>query len=291
MAGPAVAAVVVSHGHDEDLPALVSSLGDDVAEVVVVENGPRPEATRAALAGTAARVLVVDNEGFGAANNHGARETSAPWLLFLNPDAEIVSGSVASLAARLDARPRVALAGVRQIDATGAVVASAYRFPAAWRAWAEAFGGDRVGLAERVPAGPAYDDERQRDWVAGSFLLARRRAFDEVGGFDGGFFLYSEETDLCRRLNDAGWSVLYSPAVTVRHRLGAGAESAFVMREMTRSRRRYAHKHLRPPARTAYLAAWGARMALRAAAGPRGTRAAARGALAELVRGGRPWTG
>ena len=62
-----------------------------------------------------------------------------------------------------------------------------------------------------------YAAEGTAAWVAGSFLLVRREVFDELGGFDERFFLYSEEVDLCTRARGAGWQVRYLPHATVMH--------------------------------------------------------------------------
>jgi N-acetylglucosaminyl-diphospho-decaprenol L-rhamnosyltransferase len=62
--------------------------------------------------------------------------------------------------------------------------------------------------------------ERQVDWVSGACMLFPRSAFDEMGGFDEGFPLYAEELDIATRLRDAGWSVVFTPAVQVIHAVG-----------------------------------------------------------------------
>ena len=83
------------------------------------------------------------------------------------------------------------------------------------------------------------------DWVAGSAMLLRRTALDRVGLFDEGFFMYHEDTDICRRFHDAGLSVHYLPQATVIHD-GWGSTSAVPFRridEAQRSRRRYWRKY------------------------------------------------
>jgi GT2 family glycosyltransferase len=64
-----------------------------------------------------------------------------------------------------------------------------------------------------------YEDDYSADWVMGACMLLRGEMLAEIGGFDERFFLCSEEVDLCRRARAAGWSVIYSPQVTVTHPL------------------------------------------------------------------------
>src|SRR6185436_5941084 len=64
-------------------------------------------------------------------------------------------------------------------------------------------------------------------WAVGAFLLLRREAFDAAGGFDPAQWMYAEDVDLCWRLGQAGWKVLYEPEARVRHAHGAAARQAF----------------------------------------------------------------
>jgi N-acetylglucosaminyl-diphospho-decaprenol L-rhamnosyltransferase len=61
------------------------------------------------------------------------------------------------------------------------------------------------------------EERRIADWVSGACFLARREAFDQVGGFDPAFFMFSEDVDLCWRIGRAGWKIAYEPAATVTH--------------------------------------------------------------------------
>jgi N-acetylglucosaminyl-diphospho-decaprenol L-rhamnosyltransferase len=62
------------------------------------------------------------------------------------------------------------------------------------------------------------------DWQSGTYILERRTAFDAVGGFDEGFFMYMEDVDLCRRLGEAGWRRRYEPAARVVHEIGRSTD-------------------------------------------------------------------
>jgi N-acetylglucosaminyl-diphospho-decaprenol L-rhamnosyltransferase len=64
------------------------------------------------------------------------------------------------------------------------------------------------------------------DWVSGACMLVRRRAFEEIGGFDPGYFMYFEEMDACLRLHRAGWRVVFDPVAEVKHVVGGSTRSA-----------------------------------------------------------------
>ena len=84
--------------------------------------------------------------------------------------------------------------------------------------------------------------DQRVDWLQGSFLLLPRVVFVEIGGFDEGYFMYSEEVDLQRRLNDVGVSTWLIPSITVMHSGGASSEGIDIGEQMMDSRHLYARK-------------------------------------------------
>jgi GT2 family glycosyltransferase len=104
-------------------------------------------------------------------------------------------------------------------------------------------------VARRFRMDDVPDDRAGRvDWLTGAALLLRTAALRAVGGLDEGFFMYSEEVDLCRRLADAGWEVHYAPAAEVVHHEGRSSEQVVPARHrhFQRSRVRYFAKHHGP---------------------------------------------
>jgi GT2 family glycosyltransferase len=186
--------------------------------VVVVENEP-PDGARELVEREFPQVRVVScaNRGFAHANNRALMSADARYVLFLNPDTEIVEGTFEDLVKLLDKRPWLGLAGVRQLTPDGEVYPTIRRFPNALRTLSEAFVSERLRrraswlgarelswLGERELRPGPYERETRCDWTSGSFMLARREAIDAAGFFDERFFLYSEERDLCCRITLAG---------------------------------------------------------------------------------------
>jgi N-acetylglucosaminyl-diphospho-decaprenol L-rhamnosyltransferase len=246
-ARPDVAVVVVSFNTREDLRACLRSLASTAGstlEVVVVDNASDDGSAAAAREGRPdARVIENPvNLGFAAGANRGWRASTAPCVLFLNSDAEMAAGAVDALVAVLEARPDVGIVGPRTLGADGRIQVSTGPRLTPFSEWSQRrlVVGVRAGRPEALrEAESRHAREHEPFWVSGSCLLARRSALEEVGGFDERFFLYEEDVDLCARVRAAGWRVVFTPAATVRHRLGRSMEKAG-----TRPRLEYHRSHL-----------------------------------------------
>jgi N-acetylglucosaminyl-diphospho-decaprenol L-rhamnosyltransferase len=278
------------------LRTLFERLGGINADVVVVDNSCA-DGTREMVECEFPRARVVDSEnrGFSHANNRGLMTSDARYVLFLNPDTELLEGHFAALLDRLDQLPAVGLAGVRQLLPDGSLYPTIRRFPTAMRALGEALGSERLPvragwLGERELDLSLYSREVPCDWTSGSFLLARREAIESAGFLDERFFMSAEETDLCFRIKEAGWEIRHLPGMTILHHAGKSGLDPRMEAQYVWARKQYSHKHFSGPHRTAFLAALLARHALRAivqygvdADVARQRRAAARRCLRTLV--------
>ncbi len=227
----AVAGVVVNYNAREHLLSCVGRLlAEGVTPVVVADNGSTDGSEMALLERypEAKWVPTGANLGYGTAANIGAAVVDSRYLLICNPDVVVGQGSVTRLRTFLEGRPDVALVGPRIHGSDGALYPSARRFPDLL----EAFGHGILGqFWVGNPFSRRYRMEdwdhakaREVDWVSGACFLARRSAWDAVGGFDRAYFMYMEDVDLCLRLAKAGWSVAYEPAAEVVHAQGVSAD-------------------------------------------------------------------
>ena len=145
-----VCAIVVAHESRRWLEPALASLfahaGPVDLDVVVVDNGSDGSAEFAAERFPGARGIHCANRGFAHANNRALEEADARYVLFLNPDTEVLDGTLADLVAHLDAHPEIGLAGCRQLDAEGRLCPTARRFPSVSHAWGEALGPERFRL-------------------------------------------------------------------------------------------------------------------------------------------------
>jgi N-acetylglucosaminyl-diphospho-decaprenol L-rhamnosyltransferase len=232
--GTVVAVVLVTYQSERDLAMCLGSLeraaGPHPLEVVVVDNASTDASVEIAR-GYGAKVLENHtNQGLSRAINTGVAVTGAPWLLIANPDTWLSPGSLRRLLATASSDPRIGCVGPHLANPDGSDYPTGRRFPSLL------MGALHAALAPLWPDNPAtrryhmVGVDRSRplavDWVSGACMLIRRRALEQVGGFDPGYFMYFEEMDLCLRLHRAGWRVVFDPLAEVKHVVGGSTRSA-----------------------------------------------------------------
>jgi N-acetylglucosaminyl-diphospho-decaprenol L-rhamnosyltransferase len=225
-----LAVVVVNYnaGHylSRALRSAIESAGDSTLEVVVVDNASADGSADQAVAAHPEVRLIrnEENVGFARAVNQGIRATAAPYLLLLNPDAEILSGTLAGFVKVARDRPRAGAIGPVVRDPDGGIYPSARKVPSLGEALGHSFLGlfrpqNRFSRAYTM-AEWDHRSERSVEWVSGSCMLLRREALSQVGLMDEAYFFAVEDVDLCTRLRQAGWDVLFTPELEVLHQVG-----------------------------------------------------------------------
>jgi N-acetylglucosaminyl-diphospho-decaprenol L-rhamnosyltransferase len=230
----AIGAVVVDHDAGPLLTGCVRSLFENgAATVVVVENGAAGSSGVAlegldhdARTGAVRVVRPGHNVGYGAGANRGlaalAGDDAPPeMVLVCNPDLVAHPGALVGLQDALESRPAWALVGPRILTEAGEVYPSVRNFPsftdAAGHALLALFHPENSFTLRYNPGTPEGDVVAEAGWVSGSFFLARRRALEELGGFDEAYFMYNEDMDLCWRAHHAGWGVGFAGQAEVTH--------------------------------------------------------------------------
>jgi N-acetylglucosaminyl-diphospho-decaprenol L-rhamnosyltransferase len=246
--------IIVSWNVRELLHRCLASVSFDPgsAEIIVVDNASHdgsPEMVRADFP----QVHLVANQGnrgFTAANNQGLALSQGRYLLLLNPDTEVVGDALATMLRYIEAHPRVGALGPRLCYPDGSLQSSRRRFPTLATALLEStvlqeWWADNHILRHYYIADTPDDAVQPVDWVVGACLLVRRQAYEQVGGLDEGFFMYSEELDWCKRIKNAGWQVVYLPTATIVHHEGKSSEQVVPARHIyfQSSKVRYFRKH------------------------------------------------
>jgi GT2 family glycosyltransferase/glycosyltransferase involved in cell wall biosynthesis len=175
--------------------------------------------------------------GFGANQNRAVAAATGDVLFILNPDTEVHEHTIDRLVAALVAGGAVGSAGGPTINADGSYRQERpHAFPTPWSPYVRAFGLGRVAAHIRRRAGAV-----RRGWPSGGAFLIDRAAFDAVGGFDEGYFRYSEDTDLFARLLGHGFAVTWvaDAVVTHPHPTESAGDSRRRVAEAVRSELRY----------------------------------------------------
>ena len=211
-------------------------------EVIVVDNASA-DGSAAMVAAEFPDVKLVanaDNLGFTRGNNQGLGLACGRYVLFLNPDTVVVGNALATMVAFMDAHFEVGALGPELRYGDGSLQSSRRRFPTLMTALFES-----TPLAWHWPpvANPwarryRMEDQAQGaggqkvDWLVGAALLTRRTVLEQIGGFDEGYFMYSEELDWCRRVKDAGWQIVYLPAAQIIHYEGKSSQQVVAARHI-----------------------------------------------------------
>ena len=241
--------VVVAYNSRLELRRCVEPfVGLDWVNTIVVDNAS-PDRSGEAVADLPVTVVwEEENLGFGSGCNAGWRRGSAPYVLFLNPDATIGPEPLRVLVETLELDDHVGAAGPHIAGSDGSLDFSIRRFPRIRSTFAQALFVHRLSPAspwadEVVRDVQRYGVSGDADWLSGACLMVRRSVLEELNGFDPGFFMYCEDTDICRRIWDLGFSVRFVANAEVGHEGGQSAPRSTLLPVLAASRVRYARQH------------------------------------------------
>lgn len=243
---PTISTIIVNYNAGSLLRSCVASLlaCPQAIEIIIVDNA----SSDGSLNGLdeIPQVILVRNSanlGFAAACNIGIKASTAPYLLFLNPDCDLDGDALAPLLTDLQRSDQVGMVGGLLLNWDGTEQAGGRRaVPTPWRSFVRAFGLHR--LADRWPnifydfhlhKQPLPVESLEVEAISGACMLVKRKALDDVGLWDEGYFLHCEDLDWCMRFRQKGWKILFVPAARINHALGACSRSRRVFVEW--------HKH------------------------------------------------
>ncbi len=244
------------------LHSITAHQGNLTLEIIVVDNASH-DGTPAMLRADFPEVRLIEtgaNLGFSAGNNVGLQAARGDRLLLLNPDTEIVGDALQSLMETLEGNPFAGAVGPRVQYSNEDAQVTRHRFPMLWTLatastpFAPLFAPllNRFYYQNASPGRPGVHNgdagdsrpAQPTDWLTGAALLVKREVYERVGGFDGQFFMYFEETDWQRRIKAAGWTILYNPSALIIHHEAQSSGQVGGKRDLifNRSRLRYAAK-------------------------------------------------
>jgi GT2 family glycosyltransferase len=223
-------------------------------EICVVDNASTDESSNVLLNFPQVRVIKNDkNLGFSTAVNQGLRNTTGLFVLWLNPDAEILDEGLVAILRYMNDHPDVGIIGPRILNPDGSIQLSCRSFPSY-----DAGLFNRYSLLTRLFPNNRFSRNYLKsdqdhsvitdvDWVSGACLLHRRQLLLRPGFLDEKFFMYCEDVDFCLRATQARWKVQYHPGASVLHHIAASSKQlpTKTIRERHKSIWHYYKKHFK----------------------------------------------
>ncbi|NQT49666.1 glycosyltransferase family 2 protein [Candidatus Kuenenbacteria bacterium] len=206
------------------IKSILESEFDVPYEVIVVDNNSNDEIEKM-LSEKYPQVRFIQtgaNLGMGAGNNAGIKEAQGKHVLILNPDIFVVKDSLQKLYNYINEKPDVGLVAPRLLNPDKSLQYTCYRWhnfltPIYRRTFLGKLFWAKKELSRFLMQDWDHATTRQVDWIQGSCLLVPKKVIDEVGVFDDRFFMYFEDTDLCRRIRKAGYKNVYLSDAEVIH--------------------------------------------------------------------------
>ncbi len=238
---PALSVIMVLYNKFELTMLALCSLRDNYAgniELILIDNDSSDDTRRVEDYVRGAKLLrAAQNIGFLRACNEALPHATAPALLYLNNDTELGHAAIALALARLNTDETIGAVAAKIIRTHGALQEAGSII------WAD---GTTTGyMRDASPLAGEANFVRDVDYGSGVFLLCRTALVQRLGGFDDAFSpAYYEEADLCVRMIEAGFRIVYDPAVVIHHlEFGSAANTESSMALMRRGRRTFKQKH------------------------------------------------
>ena len=216
---------------EQCLASIFAHPPDGDFEVLVVDNHS-DDGSAGMVKARFPQVQLIENQantGFARGNNQAIRRSRGEYILLLNPDTVVKPGALRELAAYLDEHPTAGAAGPRLFNPDGSLQASCSPAPSLSREFLRMF--HLPGIRpDGTYAMDGWDVHTPRnvDILVGACLLLRRSVLDQVGLLDETYFIYSEEVDLCKRVQQAGWRLVWVPQAQVVHYGGQSTQQVAV---------------------------------------------------------------
>lgn len=263
-ATPDISIIIVSWRVRDLLKLAIASIDDSIkqtrraghtlnVEVIVIDNNSDDGTTEMVRTSFPAVRLIANkvNRGFASANNQALAIARGRYILFLNPDAELVNDALWQMYKFIQEQPLVGLIGPELKNDDGSLQRSCRRFPTFWSAFIvllklHNFFPNNFSVRQYYMWSFKHQTIRRVDQVMGACMMVSRNVLDEVGYFDERFFIFFEEVDLSKRINEAGYIIFFYPEAVVRHRRSSAFQQRRVLWRQwhfAKSFRRYFWKH------------------------------------------------
>ncbi len=206
---------------------------DHRLNIIVVDNASTDDVTRAKARFPEIKLFTYKkNIGFGAAINRALRYCDSKYVTLINPDCFISKNFFEIAIGFMEKNESIGIIGPKIMDEDGSVQGSARSFPTPLTSLfgrksplTRIFPNNSITKSNILTWADDNESPREVDWVSGACMVIRRNAIENINGFDEHFFLYWEDTDLCRRVRNKGWKVVYFPFAKATHIVGMSSST------------------------------------------------------------------
>jgi GT2 family glycosyltransferase len=244
------------------IDSLLSKKGNYTQEIIVVDNAS-VDGSSDAIKEKYPEVQLIQNSqnlGFAKANNIGIKKSKGMYVCLLNSDIQVLDNTISFMINFMNNHKEVGLSGPRILWPDMTLQHSCMNYPSIRTQVCETLSFNRIFPHTALFSGEYmtffnHDRLIKVDWLIGCFMLIRREVLETVGLLDELFFIYSEETDLCKRMHEAGWNIVFLPEVSAIHH-NASSSSKNPIRfsaEQRLSALKYWKKHRALPVRVVFL--------------------------------------
>lgn len=247
--------IIVSWNVADLLAACLDSIADTSRIEIIVVDSASSDQTVSMIQQRYPQVKLVaqtENLGFVRCNNIGLAVAQGRHVMLLNPDTEVIGDALPQMVACMDTNPDIGIVGPHTLNTDRTTQSSRRRFPTLALAffestWLQQYAPKKM-LDHYYVNDQPDDGVFDVDWVQGSALMVRREVYEQIGGLDESYIMFSEELDWCRRAKDAGWRVAYLGTAEIIHHSGKSTEQVVARRHVhfQESKLRYFRKFYGP---------------------------------------------
>lgn len=224
---PKLSVIIVAYNSSQHIKNMLLSIEKQTKtahEIIIVDNNSLDQ-TIAQIYASKVKVSLLkqkENLGFSKANNLGVKNSIGEYLMFLNPDTFLMNSALDQLTGFIEDNKDVGLVAPQLIDDSGNPQLSVRKFPSIVGAIKEYYFCIRNSYEPYAHEG---DDPVEVDSIVGAAMLIPKSVYLNAGGFNDKYFMYYEDIELCKKINQLGYKIMYLPYVKVKHSVGASAKT------------------------------------------------------------------
>lgn len=221
MANMKLSVITITYNNERIIKKYLDSIGKNLpfgSEIIIVDNNSTDNTAKFIKAQKEIEFIQNDqNLGFSKANNLAVKSAKGEYLLFLNPDTEVLDDAVDKLLDFIQSHENVGIVAPKLVEPSGQAQPSVRELPSIWGAIKEYFLGIKNSYEAYVPAGL---ESTEVESVVGGAILIKRELFESLGKFNEKYFLYYEDLELCKKVREGGFKIFYLPQAQILHEVG-----------------------------------------------------------------------